>query len=65
MEYLQNIYFQEQLGYIVFSGMRKVNGANGIRIIVQSTKHPSFVEDRIEHFLANYLVSDTLFCMLL
>lgn len=48
--------FQEQLGYIVFSGIRKVNGANGIRIIVQSSKHPSFVEDRIESFLENYLV---------
>ncbi|XP_036327602.1 insulin-degrading enzyme [Rhagoletis pomonella] len=46
---------QEQLGYIVFSGIRKVNGANGIRIIVQSSKHPSFVEDRIESFLENYL----------
>ncbi|XP_030382565.1 insulin-degrading enzyme [Scaptodrosophila lebanonensis] len=46
---------KEQLGYIVFSGVRKVNGANGIRIIVQSTKHPSFVENRIEHFLQSYL----------
>ncbi|KAH8419636.1 hypothetical protein KR222_011395, partial [Zaprionus bogoriensis] len=46
---------KEQLGYIVFSGVRKVNGANGIRIIVQSTKHPSFVEDRIENFLQTYL----------
>lgn len=48
---------KEQLGYIVFSGVRKVNGANGIRIIVQSAKHPSFVEDRIENFLQTYLVS--------
>uniref|UniRef100_A0A1I8Q5M0 Insulin-degrading enzyme n=1 Tax=Stomoxys calcitrans TaxID=35570 RepID=A0A1I8Q5M0_STOCA len=46
---------KEQLGYIVFSGPRKVNGANGIRIIVQSTKHPSFVEERIESFLQNYV----------
>ncbi|XP_037720815.1 insulin-degrading enzyme isoform X2 [Drosophila subpulchrella] len=46
---------KEQLGYIVFSGVRKVNGANGIRIIVQSAKHPSFVEDRIENFLQTYL----------
>lgn len=45
------------MGYIVFSGMRKVNGANGIRIIVQSSKHPSYVEGRIETFLENYLVS--------
>lgn len=48
---------KEQLGYIVFSGVRKVNGANGIRIIVQSAKHPSYVEDRIENFLQTYLVS--------
>ncbi|BFF98691.1 insulin-degrading enzyme [Drosophila madeirensis] len=46
---------KEQLGYIVFSGVRKVNGANGIRIIVQSAKHPTFVEDRIENFLQTYL----------
>ncbi|XP_058980135.1 insulin-degrading enzyme-like isoform X1 [Musca domestica] len=45
---------KEQLGYIVFSGPRRVNGANGIRIIVQSTKHPTFVEERIESFLANF-----------
>lgn len=36
--------------------MRKVNGANGIRIIVQSTKHPSYVEGRIENFLENFIV---------
>ena len=42
---------KEQLGYIVFSGSRKVNSATGIRVIVQSTKHPSFVEEKIEEFL--------------
>lgn len=31
---------QEQLGYIVFAGVRKANGAKGLRILVQSTKHP-------------------------
>ncbi|XP_075160301.1 insulin degrading metalloproteinase [Haematobia irritans] len=46
---------KEQLGYIVFSGPRKMNGANGIRIIVQSSMHPSFVEDRIETFLRNFV----------
>lgn len=44
---------KEQLGYIVFSGSRKVNSAIGIRVIVQSTKHPSFVEEKIEEFLEN------------
>ncbi|XP_065087542.1 insulin-degrading enzyme [Ochlerotatus camptorhynchus] len=42
---------KEQLGYIVFCGSRKSNGVQGIRVIVQSVKHPAFVEERIEHFL--------------
>lgn len=42
---------KEQLGYIVFCGSRKSNGVQGIRVIVQSAKHPAFVEERIENFL--------------
>lgn len=42
---------KEQLGYIVFCGSRKANGVQGIRFIVQSTRHPLFVEERIEKFL--------------
>lgn len=42
---------KEQLGYIVFCGARKANGVQGIRIIVQSVKHPAIVEERIESFL--------------
>lgn len=42
---------QEQLGYIVFCGPRKNCGAQGIRIIVQSNRHPAYVEERIENFL--------------
>lgn len=42
---------QEQLGYIVFCGTRKANGVQGLRIIVQSNKHPTHVEERIEVFL--------------
>lgn len=42
---------KEQLGYIVFCGSRKVNGGTGLRILVQSTRHPSYVEDRIENFI--------------
>jgi insulysin len=49
---------QEQLGYIVFCGVRKTNGVQGIRIIVQSAKHPSYVETRIESFLKNMTVSN-------
>ncbi|XP_077297862.1 insulin-degrading enzyme-like [Arctopsyche grandis] len=42
---------KEQLGYIVFRGIHRVNGVQGIRILVQSDKHPSYVESRIEAFL--------------
>lgn len=47
---------QEQLGYIVFSGVRKANGAKGLRILVQSTRHPNYVEQRIEKFLDSMIV---------
>ncbi|KAI5707248.1 hypothetical protein M8J75_016018 [Diaphorina citri] len=43
---------KEQLGYIVVSGIRKSSGVQGLRIIVQSDKHPLFVDSRIEAFLA-------------
>ncbi|CAG9789778.1 unnamed protein product [Diatraea saccharalis] len=42
---------KEQLGYIVFSGVRRANGAQGLRVIVQSDRHPAHVERRIEAFL--------------
>lgn len=42
---------KEQLGYIVFSGIRRASGVQGLRIIVQSDKHPQFVDQRIEAFL--------------
>lgn len=48
---------KEQLGYIVFCGSRKSNGVQGVRIIVQSNKHPGFVEERIESFLDSMIVS--------
>ena len=43
---------QEQLGYIVFSGVRRSNGAQGLRVIVQSERHPAYLDTRIESFLA-------------
>ncbi|RVE50691.1 hypothetical protein evm_004601 [Chilo suppressalis] len=46
---------KEQLGYIVFSGVRRSNGVQGLRVIVQSDRHPSYVEDRIEAFLEGAL----------
>ena len=42
---------QEQLGYIVFSGVRRSNGAQGLRVIVQSERHPVYLDQRIESFL--------------
>ena len=42
---------QEQLGYIVFSGVRRSNGAQGFRVIVQSERHPEYLDSRIEAFL--------------
>lgn len=48
---------KEQLGYIVFCASRKANGAQGIRFIVQSAKHPMYVEERIELFLDSMTVN--------
>ena len=42
---------QEQLGYIVFSGVRNVGGITGFQVLVQSTKKPRFLNHRIEEFL--------------
>ena len=42
---------QEQLGYIVFSGVRRAHGVQGMRFIVQSEKPPAYVDARIEAFL--------------
>jgi len=42
---------QEQLGYIVASGVRNFGGAQGVRLIVQSDKSPAFLDERIENFL--------------
>merc|ERR1711976_912566 len=44
---------QEQLGYVVFSGVRRSNGAQGLRVIVQSDRHPEYLDERIESFLAS------------
>ncbi|XP_018580177.1 insulin-degrading enzyme [Anoplophora glabripennis] len=46
---------KEQLGYIVFSGVRRSNGVQGLRIIVQSDRHPTYLDSRIEEFLQNML----------
>ncbi|KAJ8935785.1 hypothetical protein NQ314_012635 [Rhamnusium bicolor] len=46
---------KEQLGYIVFSGVRRSNGVQGLRIIVQSDRHPTYLDNRIEEFLESML----------
>lgn len=42
---------KEQLGYIVFSGIRRSSGVQGLRVIVQSDRTPEYVEGRVEAFL--------------
>ncbi|KAI1314496.1 Insulinase (Peptidase M16) [Mortierella claussenii] len=42
---------KEQLGYLVFSGVRKQTGATGLRFILQSERDPVHLESRIERFL--------------
>lgn len=46
----------EQLGYIVWSGLRRTNAAQGLRLIVQSDKHPQYVEERMDKFMASMQV---------
>lgn len=41
---------KEQLGYLVFSGVRKTIGSMGFRIIVQSERSSDYLESRIEEF---------------
>lgn len=52
---------KEQLGYIVFSGVRRSNGTQGLRVIVQSDKHPSFVDQRVEAFIES--MDDYIACL--
>ncbi|XP_065827904.1 insulin-degrading enzyme-like [Oscarella lobularis] len=42
---------QEQLGYLVHSGIRRCNGSQGLRFLIQSLRDPLYVESRIEAFL--------------
>ena len=44
---------KEQLGYIVFDGIRKQTGIIGYRIVIQSERDPMYLETRIEGFLAH------------
>ena len=42
---------KEQLGYIVKSLVRRSNGAQGIKIVVQSEFEPEYLDKRIEAFI--------------
>lgn len=46
---------KEQLGYLVFSGLRKTVGAMGFRIIVQSERSSDYLESRIDEFYSTTL----------
>uniref|UniRef100_A0A6A7G139 Insulin-degrading enzyme n=1 Tax=Hirondellea gigas TaxID=1518452 RepID=A0A6A7G139_9CRUS len=48
---------KEQLGYIVWSGLRRSNGTQGYRIIVQSPYSPGYLDERIEAFLDSMQVT--------
>ena len=41
---------KEQLGYMVFSGVRKSIGAMGFRVLIQSERPPIYLEGRVEEF---------------
>ena len=42
---------KEQLGYIVFSGVRKTGGVYSLTILVQSDRKPAYLDSRIENFI--------------
>jgi len=46
---------KEQLGYIVSGGVRRSLGTQGVRVIVQSEKNPSFVTGRIEEVMNEHM----------
>ncbi|KAG6008577.1 hypothetical protein E4U21_004217 [Claviceps maximensis] len=45
---------KEQLGYIVFSGMRSFSTTCGLRVLIQSEKTPEYLDRRIEAFLVDF-----------
>ncbi|RCI10149.1 hypothetical protein L249_8413 [Ophiocordyceps polyrhachis-furcata BCC 54312] len=45
---------KEQLGYIVFSGIRNFATTCGFRVLIQSEKTPEYLEKRIEAFMAQF-----------
>lgn len=45
---------KEQLGYVVFSGLRKGRTSIGFRILVQSERSSEYLEYRIDEFLSKF-----------
>lgn len=43
---------QEQQGYLVDCLIRRSNNTHGIKFVVESTKHPEYIDQRITSFLA-------------
>lgn len=41
----------------MFSGVRRSNGVQGLRVIIQSDRSPDYVERRVEAFLNSMDVS--------
>ncbi|KAK0424579.1 hypothetical protein QR680_008731 [Steinernema hermaphroditum] len=48
---------KEQLCYYAHAYARKSNGRQGIRLVIQGGHNPTFVEERIDAFLENFLVA--------
>ena len=48
---------KEQLGYIVFTGVRTAKTTMGYRVIIQSERSPEYLEERINAFLAQFASS--------
>jgi insulysin len=44
---------KEQLGYVVWSGVRPSATTIGFRVLIQSERSPEYLEERIERFLAD------------
>jgi insulysin len=50
---------QEQLGYLIGSGVRRSYGVQGVRFIVQSDRPADYVESRVERFVYHTKVGST------
>eukprot|EP00054_Salpingoeca_dolichothecata_P024316 m.165377 g.165377 ORF g.165377 m.165377 type:complete len:1017 (+) comp24972_c0_seq1:250-3300(+) len=49
---------KEQLGYIVFSGISRLNGIDGFYVtVVSNVMDPAGLNDRVEEFLTNFLTT--------